>query len=77
VGAGQPLRPEALDVVSRIIMDACTPFEWANKPNEIFMDRTVLQKVSDRWNEYGFIGGSPVAEMIPRLTRPEVAKKAK
>jgi 4-hydroxy-3-polyprenylbenzoate decarboxylase len=39
------------------------------------MDREVLQKVSDRWNDYGFDGGSPVAEMIPRLTRPETAKK--
>jgi hypothetical protein len=51
------------------------PYEWKNKPNEIFMDRTVLQKVSDGWNGYGFTGGSPVAEMIPRLTRPEVIKK--
>ena len=40
------------------------------------MDRAVLQKVSDRWNEYGFTGASPVADMIHRLTRPEV-KKAK
>ena len=38
------------------------------------MDRTVLQKVSDRWNEYGFAGTSPVAGMINRLTRPEVKK---
>ena len=40
------------------------------------MDRQVLQKVSDRWSEYGFGGTSPVAGMINRLTRPEV-KKAK
>ena len=40
------------------------------------MDRGVLQKVSDRWNEYGFAGTSPVAGMINRLTRPE-AKKPK
>jgi 4-hydroxy-3-polyprenylbenzoate decarboxylase len=32
--------------------------------------------VSDRWNQYGFTGPSPVAGMINRLTRPE-AKKAK
>ena len=55
--------------------DACTPYEWANKPQEIFMDRAMLQKVSDRWNEYGFSGASPVADMIGRLTRPEVKKK--
>jgi 4-hydroxy-3-polyprenylbenzoate decarboxylase len=37
----------------------------------------MLQRVSDRWNEYGFEGSSPVAEMINRLTRPEVKKAAK
>jgi len=31
--------------------------------------------VSDRWNEYGFAGSSPVAGMINRLTRPEVKGK--
>ena len=49
-----------------------------NKPSEIFMDRAMLQRVSDRWSEYGFPGSSPVADMINRLTRPEApAKKAK
>ena len=66
---------EARDITSRIILDACTPYEWENKPNEIFMDRDMLQQVSDRWNEYGFTGASPVAEMIGRLTRPQVKKK--
>ena len=81
-GRSTPLDPglpiEARDITSRIILDACTPYEWKNKPNEIFMDRAMLQKVSSRWNEYGFAGTSPVAEMINRLTRPEApAKKAK
>jgi len=35
----------------------------------------MLQRVSDRWNEYGFTGPSPVAEMIGRLTRPQAKKK--
>jgi 4-hydroxy-3-polyprenylbenzoate decarboxylase len=38
------------------------------------MDRTVLTKVSDRWNDYGFKSASPVADMIDRLTRPESKK---
>jgi len=80
-GRSTPLDPglpiEAREITSRILLDACTPFEWKNKPNEIFMDRGVLQKVSDRWNEYGFKGSSPVADMINRLTRPEAPKKAK
>jgi len=80
-GRSTPLDPglpiEARDIVSRILLDACTPYEWKNKPNEIFMDRDVLQKVSDRWNQYGFTGSSPVATMINRLTRPKSAAKAK
>jgi len=79
-GRSTPLDPglpiEAREIVSRILLDACTPYEWKNKPNEIFMDRQVLQKVSDRWNEYGFDGISPVAGLIDRLTKPE-AKKTK
>ena len=77
-GRSTPLDPglpiDARDITSRIILDACTPYEWKDKPSEIFMDRAVLQKVSDRWNEYGFTGPSPVAGMITRLTRPEVKK---
>jgi 4-hydroxy-3-polyprenylbenzoate decarboxylase len=74
-GRSTPLDPglpiEARDVTSRIILDACTPFEWQNKPNEIFMDRGVLTKVSERWADYGLGETSPVADMIDRLTRPE------
>jgi phenyl-phosphate phosphatase/carboxylase subunit beta len=76
-GRSTPLDPglpiDAREVTSRIILDACTPYEWTNKPNEIFMDRDVLEKVSNRWNEYGFEGGSPVASMIDRLTKPKTA----
>jgi len=80
-GRSTPLDPglpiEAREITSRLILDACTPYEWTNKPNEIFMDRAVLEKVSARWNEYGFTGASPVADMINRLTRPEVKKSSK
>jgi phenylphosphate carboxylase beta subunit len=78
-GRSTPLDPglpiEARNITSRIILDACTPFEWENKPNEIFMDRSMLQKVSSRWNDYGFAGASPVASMIDRLSKPEGKKK--
>jgi phenylphosphate carboxylase beta subunit len=78
-GRSTPLDPglpiEAREITSRILLDACTPYEWKQKPMEIFMDRTVLQKVSERWNEYGFQGASPVAGMIDRLTRPVVKAK--
>ncbi len=78
-GRSTPLDPglpiEAREITSRILLDACTPYEWKDKPNEIFMDRGVLQQVSDRWNDYGFGGTSPVADMIDRLTRPEPQTK--
>ena len=80
-GRSTPLDPglpiEARDITSRIILDACTPYEWKQKPTEIFMDREVLTKVSQRWNEYGFAGASPVADMIDRLTKPVVKAKSK
>ncbi|MFZ1882391.1 MAG: phenylphosphate carboxylase subunit beta [Rhodoplanes sp.] len=73
-GRSTPLDPglpiEARDITSRILLDACVPYEWKQKPIEIFMDREVLTKVSGRWNEYGFAGASPVADMIDRLTKP-------
>jgi len=73
-GRSTPLDPglpiEAREVTSRILLDACVPYEWKQKPIEIFMDREVLTKVSSRWNEYGFASASPVADMIDRLTRP-------
>ncbi|MCC7411766.1 MAG: phenylphosphate carboxylase subunit beta [Gammaproteobacteria bacterium] len=80
-GRSTPLDPglpiEAREIVSRVLMDACTPYEWKNKPSEIFMDRDVLTRVSNRWNEYGFEGRSPVGDMIDRLARPVEAKKTK
>jgi len=73
-GRSTPLDPglpiEAREITSRILLDACVPYEWKQKPIEIFMDREVLTKVSKRWNEYGFVGASPVADMIDRLTNP-------
>ena len=80
-GRSTPLDPglpiESREIVSRIILDACTPYEWKKKPNEIFMDRATLQKVSSRWNDYGFDGTSPVSAMIDRLTRPVPPAKKK
>jgi len=65
----------ARDITSRIILDACTPSSGRTSRTRSIMDRDMLQRVSDRWNEYGFTGPSPVSEMIGRLTRPQVKKK--
>jgi 4-hydroxy-3-polyprenylbenzoate decarboxylase len=57
-GRSTPLDPalpiEARDIVSRVILDACTPYEWKRKPQEIFLDEGMKQKVLSKWKEYGF-----------------------
>ena len=57
-GRATPLDPsqhiKERDIVSRIIMDATTPYEWDEKPVEIFMDKKMTQQVLSRWKEFGF-----------------------
>ena len=57
-GRSTPLDPAlpitARHITSRIIMDACTPYEWERKPIEIFLDEGMKKKVLSRWKEYGF-----------------------
>lgn len=57
-GRSTPLDP-ALDpdsdklTTSRILMDACIPYEWKEKPVEASMDEETLEKIRGRWAEYG------------------------
>jgi 4-hydroxy-3-polyprenylbenzoate decarboxylase len=57
-GRSTPLDP-ALDpnsdklTTSRILMDACIPYEWKEKPVEARMDEETLARIRARWNEYG------------------------
>ncbi len=57
-GRSTPLDPalhiRERDIVSRIIMDATTPYEWGDdKPREIMMNREMVSKVLGRWKEFG------------------------
>ena len=56
-GRSTPLDPalpiDAREIVSRIIMDACIPFEWKKKPIEIMLDEDTVKKVEARWSELG------------------------
>jgi len=56
-GRATPLDPsqhiKQRDIVSRIIMDATTPYEWDEKPVEIVMDKKMTQQVLSRWKEFG------------------------
>jgi UbiD family decarboxylase len=56
-GRSTPLDPalpiEAREIVSRIIMDACIPYEWERKPTEIKLDEEMVKKVQSQWKEYG------------------------
>jgi 4-hydroxy-3-polyprenylbenzoate decarboxylase len=40
-------------ITSRIVMDATVPYEWEEKPVEIKLDEKMLEKVRQRWKEYG------------------------
>jgi 4-hydroxy-3-polyprenylbenzoate decarboxylase len=50
--------PDSRLYMSKVIMDACTPFEWSEKPREVFMDPATVQKVLARWKDYGFPEGA-------------------
>lgn len=72
-GRSTPLDPSlpraSRYIMSRVLIDACTPFEWDEKPQVVYMDSEVLREVSARWSDYGFAGESPIAAMIERLSK--------
>jgi len=57
-GRSTPLDP-ALDpngdklTTSRILMDACIPYEWKRKPVEARLDEATLASLRARWSEFG------------------------
>lgn len=53
-------------IMSKVIMDACTPFEWEEKPKEVFLHEETLQHVARRWADYGLPLTGPVAEVLKR-----------
>jgi len=56
-GRSTPLDPglpiDARLICSRIIMDACVPFEWEQKPTEVKLDEAMEKTVRERWESYG------------------------
>ncbi|NIQ37199.1 MAG: phenylphosphate carboxylase subunit beta [Proteobacteria bacterium] len=56
-GRSTPLDPslpvDARKIVSRILIDATTPYEWEKKPKLVELDGDVLEKVKGRWSELG------------------------
>lgn len=47
-----PIDPEGRLITSRIIMDATIPYEWKQKPIQVELDKSALEKVKSRWKEY-------------------------
>ena len=39
-------------MTSRIILDCTTPYEWKEKPHQIFLDEKMVQHVKEHWDEY-------------------------
>lgn len=69
-GRASPLDPsltrDGRFIMSKVIMDACTPFEWDERPKEVFLDEATLQSVAQRWSDYGLPVTGPVAEVLKR-----------
>ena len=51
--ADPSLEPSEMFITSRIIMDATVPHEWEEKPAMIKMNQDVMEKVKEKWSEYG------------------------
>jgi phenylphosphate carboxylase beta subunit len=72
-GRSTPLDPslpigDARYMTSRIIIDCTTPYEWKEKPKQIFLDEKVLKHVREHWDEYF---GEGVAATLPeRVAEP-------
>jgi 4-hydroxy-3-polyprenylbenzoate decarboxylase len=56
-GRSTPLDPSlplhSRKIVSRIILDATTPYEWEQKPELVDLDKDMVKRVTQRWNELG------------------------
>lgn len=50
-------------IMSKVILDACIPFEWETKPREVTLDPAMLHRVAQRWSEFGL----PRTSRIDRL----------
>jgi 4-hydroxy-3-polyprenylbenzoate decarboxylase len=49
-----PSLPEgARHVTGRIVLDACVPYEWDEKPQEVALDPATVEKVKARWGDFG------------------------
>jgi 4-hydroxy-3-polyprenylbenzoate decarboxylase len=72
-GRSTPLDPslpigDARYMTSRIIIDCTTPYEWKEKPKQIFLDEKMLKHVREHWDEYFSEG---VAASLPeRVAEP-------
>ncbi len=47
-----PLPAEARLMTSRMLIDACLPYEWAEKPAPVVLDRETTGKIESQWDQY-------------------------
>lgn len=50
VDPSQPRGQEFL--TGRLLIDACIPYEWENKPKQVALDQEVVNRVREQWNQY-------------------------
>ncbi len=39
-------------LTSRVLIDACVPYEWKDKPKQVVLDQDMVERVRGHWNEY-------------------------
>lgn len=49
----EPKKRYPFPMISTILIDGCTPYEWEDKPEVIELDREMVEKVKNQWAEYG------------------------
>ncbi len=56
-GRSTPLDPslpiDRREITSKMILNACLPYEWAEKPELIDLDEAMVSRVRQRWSELG------------------------
>jgi 4-hydroxy-3-polyprenylbenzoate decarboxylase len=49
----EPAKRYPFPMISTVLIDGCTPFEWPEKPQVIELDQAVVEKIKKEWGEYG------------------------
>jgi phenyl-phosphate phosphatase/carboxylase subunit beta len=49
----EPKKRYPYPIISTLLIDGCTPYEWEEKPTVIRLDEETVKKVKSQWKDYG------------------------